>query len=85
MSAEEIFKDFDNNPYEEEARQRWGVAAVLNTSMNIHGEPLVCTPAQAVDVFLRSGADAIAIGPYCIETADTARTVPVRQTAGATP
>ena len=68
-----------------EARQRWGVAAVLNTSMNIHGEPLVCTPAQAVDVFLRSGADAIAIGPYCIETADTARTVPVRQTAGATP
>lgn len=28
MSAEEIFKDFDNNPYEEEARQRWGDQAV---------------------------------------------------------
>jgi carbamoyltransferase len=68
-----------------EARQRWGVAAVLNTSMNIHGEPLVCTPAQAIDVFLRSGADALAIGPYCIETADTARAVPARQAAEATP
>jgi carbamoyltransferase len=68
-----------------EARQRWGVGAVLNTSMNIHGEPLVCTPAQAVDVFVRSGADALAIGPYCIETADTTRAVPVRHAAGATP
>lgn len=28
MSAEEIFKDFDNNPYEDEARQRWGDQAV---------------------------------------------------------
>jgi hypothetical protein len=28
MSAEEIFKDFDNKPYEEEARQRWGDQAV---------------------------------------------------------
>jgi carbamoyltransferase len=48
------------------ARERWGVGAVLNTSFNIHGEPLVCTPAQAVDVFLRAGADALAIGPYLI-------------------
>lgn len=28
MSAEDIFKDFDNNPYEQEARQRWGNQAV---------------------------------------------------------
>jgi carbamoyltransferase len=47
-----------------EARRRWGVGAVLNTSFNIHGEPLVCTPQEAVDVFTRSGADALAIGPY---------------------
>jgi carbamoyltransferase len=49
-----------------EARDRWGVAAVLNTSFNIHGEPLVCSPAEAVDVFLRSGADALAIGPFLV-------------------
>jgi carbamoyltransferase len=50
-----------------EARQRWGVGAVLNTSFNIHGEPLVCSPAEAIDVFLRSGADALAIGPFLID------------------
>lgn len=49
-----------------EARRRWGVGAVLNTSFNIHGEPLVCAPAEAVDVFLRSGADALAIGPFLV-------------------
>jgi carbamoyltransferase len=50
-----------------EARARWSVGAVLNTSFNIHGEPIVCTPAEAIDVFLRSGADALAIGPFLIE------------------
>jgi len=43
------------------------VGAVLNTSFNIHGEPLVCSPGEAVDVFLRSGADALAIGPFLVE------------------
>lgn len=28
MSGEDIFKDFDSNPYEDEARQRWGDKAV---------------------------------------------------------
>jgi carbamoyltransferase len=50
-----------------EGRGRWGIGAVLNTSFNIHGEPLVCTPAEAVDVFLRSGADHLAIGPFLVD------------------
>ena len=50
-----------------EARARWGIGAVLNTSFNIHGEPIVCTPEEAIDVFLRSGADALAIGPFLVE------------------
>ena len=50
-----------------EARRRWHVGAVLNTSFNIHGEPLVCSPSEAVDVFLRSGADALAIGPFLVD------------------
>ena len=49
------------------ARRRWGVGAVLNTSFNIHGEPLVCSPAEAIDVFLRSGAEALAIGPFLVD------------------
>jgi len=50
-----------------EARARWGVGVVLNTSFNIHGEPIVCSPAEAIDVFVRSGADALAIGPFFVE------------------
>jgi carbamoyltransferase len=49
-----------------QARRHWKVAAVLNTSFNIHGEPLVCSPDEAIDVFRRSGADALAIGPFLV-------------------
>jgi carbamoyltransferase len=47
-------------------KARTGVGAVLNTSFNIHGEPLVNTPDQAVDVFLRGGADALVMGPFLV-------------------
>jgi carbamoyltransferase len=50
-----------------EARTRWGLGVVLNTSFNIHGEPMVCSPDDAIDVFMRSGADALAIGPFYVE------------------
>ena len=58
-----------------EARRRWGIGAVLNTSFNIHGEPIACTPDDAIDVFIRSAADALAIGPFFVE-----RTVPLART-----
>ncbi len=66
----QFVRDDDPSEYAQllrEARTRWGVGAILNTSLNIHGEPLVCTPAEAIDVFLRSGADALAIGPYLVD------------------
>jgi len=65
----QIVSDDDEGPFAEVlrlARRHWNVAAVLNTSFNIHGEPLVCSPDEAVDVFLRSGADALAIGPFLV-------------------
>jgi carbamoyltransferase len=45
-------------------KARTALGVLLNTSFNIHGEPLVCTPEEAIDVYLRTGADALAIGPY---------------------
>jgi carbamoyltransferase len=66
----QLVADEDSGPFADllrEARRRWDVGAVLNTSFNIHGEPLVCSPGEAVDVFLRSGADALAIGPFLVE------------------
>jgi carbamoyltransferase len=44
-------------------RARLGFSAVLNTSFNIHGAPLVHTPAEAIDVFRDGRADALVLGP----------------------
>ena len=37
---------------------------LVNTSFNVRGEPLVCTPEDAVACFLRTHMDALVIGPY---------------------
>jgi len=42
--------------------ERTGVPVLLNTSFNIRGEPIVCTPADAVNCFLNSGIDALVLG-----------------------
>lgn len=47
-------------------KARLGVGVVLNTSFNIHGRPLVCTPGDAVSMFAESGAEALAIGPFLV-------------------
>ena len=36
-----------------------GIGAVLNTSFNLHGEPMVCSPEHAIHTFLNSDLDAI--------------------------
>ena len=46
---------------------RTGEAFVLNTSFNLHGEPLVRSPWDALDVFDRSGLPALAVGNYMIK------------------
>ncbi len=43
-----------------------GVGGVLNTSFNIHGEAIVRTPEDAVETFLNSGLDALAIGSFYV-------------------
>jgi carbamoyltransferase len=45
---------------------RTGIGAVLNTSFNLHGEPLVGAPADAVDTFERSGLPHLALGRFLI-------------------
>ncbi len=44
-----------------------GCAAVLNTSFNLHGHPLVESPHDALDVFDRSGLRHLAIGNLLVE------------------
>jgi len=49
-----------------EFERRTGIGAVLNTSFNLHGEPLVCSPEDAVDTFERSGLPHLALGQWLI-------------------
>jgi len=46
--------------------ERTGTPVVLNTSFN-ENEPIVCTPEEAVDCFLRTRMDALAVGNYLVE------------------
>jgi carbamoyltransferase len=46
-----------------------GTPVLLNTSFN-ENEPIVCTPAEAIDCFVRTRMDVLAIGPYVIEKGD---------------
>ncbi|HWN54938.1 MAG TPA: carbamoyltransferase C-terminal domain-containing protein, partial [Methylomirabilota bacterium] len=49
-----------------EFERRTGIGAVLNTSFNLHGEPVVCSAADAVDTFERSGLPHLAVGHWLI-------------------
>lgn len=43
-----------------------GRGVILNTSFNIHGEPMVCSPADAVDTFKRAKGEYLAMGDYLV-------------------
>jgi carbamoyltransferase len=49
-----------------EFERRTGVGAVLNTSFNLHGEPIVRGAADAVDTFERSGLPHLAVGHWLL-------------------
>ncbi len=44
-----------------------GVPVVVNTSFNLRGEPIVCTPTDAIRTFFSSGMDALVIGSFLVE------------------
>jgi carbamoyltransferase len=47
--------------------RRTGVPVVLNTSFNIKGEPIVCSPVDALRTFYNCGMDLLAMGSYVLE------------------
>jgi carbamoyltransferase len=44
-----------------------GVPSLINTSFNMHEEPIVCTPDDAIRAFLQGNLDYLAIGDYLVE------------------
>lgn len=43
-----------------------GIPALINTSFNMHEEPIVCTPTDAVRAFLDGNLDYLALGPFVV-------------------
>ncbi|HLA36361.1 MAG TPA: carbamoyltransferase C-terminal domain-containing protein [Rhodocyclaceae bacterium] len=60
----------DRNPLYHALIKRYselsGIPLVLNTSFNVHEEPIVCAPEEGVRALREDRIDALAIGPYWI-------------------
>ena len=59
--------------------ERTGCPALVNTSFNVRGEPIVGTPADAVRCFLATHLDALVLGPFVVEKRDVPGHVPLSE------
>jgi|ETNmetMinimDraft_21_1059911.scaffolds.fasta_scaffold15706_3 carbamoyltransferase len=50
--------------------EKFGCAVVVNTSFNVRGEPIVCTPKDAYLCFMRTEMDYLIIGNYLLSKKD---------------
>jgi carbamoyltransferase len=51
----------------EEFERLTGCAVLINTSFNVRGEPIVCTPADAYRCFMRTHIDHLVLGPFLLD------------------
>jgi carbamoyltransferase len=49
-----------------EYEARTGIGTLINTSFNIHEEPIVCSPDDAIRAFATAELDYLALGPYLV-------------------
>jgi carbamoyltransferase len=47
--------------------RRTGVPVIINTSFNVRGEPIVCSPDDAYRCFMRTHMDYLVVGPYLLD------------------
>jgi len=47
--------------------QKYGCPVIINTSFNVRGEPIVCTPEDAYLCFMRTNMDYLLLGNFLIE------------------
>jgi len=48
-------------------RKKTGTPVILNTSFNVRGEPIVCSPKDAVECFLKTDIDYLVIDQYIVK------------------
>ncbi|HEU4700731.1 MAG TPA: carbamoyltransferase [Gemmatimonadales bacterium] len=50
-----------------EFERQTGCAVLVNTSFNVRGEPIVCTPVDAYRCFMRTNLDHLVLGPFVLD------------------
>jgi len=53
-----------------EFERKTGCAVLVNTSFNVRGEPIVCTPLDAYRCFMRTNIDYLVLYPYLLAKAE---------------
>ncbi|GAG02087.1 unnamed protein product, partial [marine sediment metagenome] len=60
----------ETNPLFHEVLSRFdqdhGCPVIINTSFNVRGEPIVCTPQDAYRCFMRTDMDCLVLGPFLL-------------------
>jgi carbamoyltransferase len=73
----QVINEQDNPSYYKilkEYHRLTGIPTLVNTSFNMHEEPIVCTPQDAVRSFLQGHLDYLAIGPFLVKARSDAIT-----------
>jgi carbamoyltransferase len=47
--------------------KKYGCPVVINTSFNVRGEPIVCTPEDAFLCFMRTNIDYLIMGNFLLD------------------
>jgi carbamoyltransferase len=50
--------------------EKYGCPVIINTSFNVRGEPMVCTPEHAYLCFMRTNMDYLLLGNFLVEKKD---------------
>ena len=68
-----VYEDFNPRYHEliEEFFNLTGIPLILNTSFNLKGEPIVCTPEDAIKTFYSSGLDVLVLGDFLVRKPTT--------------
>lgn len=57
----------------QEFKKLTGIPVIINTSFNVRGEPIVCTPEEAWRCFMRTKMDDLVIGPFLMDKSKQTR------------
>ena len=66
-----VSRDTNPNYYDllKEFERLTGCGLLVNTSFNVRGEPIVCSPADAYRCFMRTNIDYLALGSFLLDKA----------------